>query len=59
NSKFFAGDLAGAQDSSAKAKKWAIWSAIVGVVFSVLAIIFYVAFFAVLIRNGEFESTTY
>ena len=31
NSKFAAGDLAGAQDSSAKAKQFAIWSAIVGV----------------------------
>jgi hypothetical protein len=29
NSKWYAGDAAGAQDSSAKAKKFAIWSAVV------------------------------
>jgi predicted secreted protein len=32
NGKFAAGDLAGAQDSSNKAKQFAMWSAIAGVV---------------------------
>jgi len=39
NGKFAAGDVAGAQDSSRKAKTWAIWSAIVGVVFLVIYIV--------------------
>ena len=30
NGKLAAGDIAGARDSAAKAKKWAIWSAIAG-----------------------------
>ena len=36
NGKLAAGDIAGAQDSAAKAKKWAIWSAIAAVVVGVL-----------------------
>ena len=36
NGKLAAGDIAGAQESSAKAKKWAIWSAIAAVVVGVL-----------------------
>jgi hypothetical protein len=36
NSKWAAGDLSGAQDSSEKAKKFAIWSALVGVIIVVL-----------------------
>lgn len=36
NSKIAAGDIAGARDSSDKAKKWAMWSAIAGVVGLVL-----------------------
>lgn len=36
NSKWAMGDYAGAQDSSQKAKKFAIWSAIAGVVVGVL-----------------------
>ena len=39
NSKYAAGDLAGAQDSSEKARKFAIWAAIAGVVLAVLYII--------------------
>jgi predicted secreted protein len=39
NSKYTAGDLAGAQDSSDKAKKFAIWSAIAGVVVGVLYVL--------------------
>ncbi len=36
NGKLAAGDIAGAQDSSDKAKKWAIYSAIAGIVVGVL-----------------------
>lgn len=36
NSKWSAGDFAGAQDSSNKARKWAIIAAVVGLVVSVL-----------------------
>jgi predicted secreted protein len=36
NTKFAAGDVAGAQDSSAKAKQFAIWSAIAGVIVGVI-----------------------
>jgi len=43
NSKWNAGDYAGAQESSAKAKQWTIITAIVGVVVSVLYIIGVVA----------------
>jgi|SRR5690349_1676560 hypothetical protein len=44
NSKWAAGDFAGAQDSSEKAKKFAIWSAIA----SVVVVVLYVLFFLVL-----------
>jgi hypothetical protein len=43
NSKWAAGDVAGAQASSEKAKKFAIWSAIAGVVIAVIYIIVLVA----------------
>ena len=36
NSKFAAGDVAGAQDASAKAKQFAIWSAIAGVIVGII-----------------------
>ena len=42
NSKWAAGDAAGAMDSSDKAKKWAIASAVVGIVVAVLYILFVV-----------------
>ena len=59
NSKFIAGDLAGAQESSAKAKRWAIWSAVAGVVFTILAIIAYAVLIAFAVSSGEFDTTTY
>lgn len=49
NGKWQAGDYAGAQDSSAKARKFAVWAAIVGVVVNVL----YGGF---LITSGAFDS---
>jgi len=39
NGKLASGDIAGAQESSNNAKKWAMWSAIIGVVAIVLYII--------------------
>jgi hypothetical protein len=36
NGKYAAGDLAGAQESSRKAKQFAIWSAVIGVVVGAL-----------------------
>ena len=40
NSKYSAGDLTGAQESSRKAKQFAIWSAVAGVVVVVLYLVF-------------------
>lgn len=42
NGKWQSGDQAGALESSAKAKKFAIWSAVAGVVGAVLYIVFVV-----------------
>lgn len=42
NSKWALGDVAGAQDSSAKARKFAIWSAIAWAIVVVLYVIFFV-----------------
>lgn len=42
NSKWALGDVAGAQDSSAKAKKFAIWSAIAWAIVAALYLIFFV-----------------
>ncbi len=55
NGKLAAGDIAGAQDSAAKAKKWAIWSAIAWVVVVVL----YVLFFVVLGGMGAMSNSGY
>lgn len=55
NGKLAAGDIAGAQDSSAKAKKWAIWSAIAWVIMVVL----YVLFFVVLGGIGAMSNSSY
>ncbi|HEL3821478.1 TPA: CD225/dispanin family protein [Stenotrophomonas maltophilia] len=55
NGKLAAGDIAGAQDSAAKAKKWAIWSAIAwGVV-----VVLYVLFFVVLGGMGAMSNSGY
>lgn len=55
NGKLAAGDIAGAQDSAVKAKKWAIWSAIAWVVVVVL----YVLFFVVLGGMGAMSNSGY
>jgi hypothetical protein len=44
NSKYSAGDLAGAQESSRKAKQFAVWSAIsAGVIYGLIIVLFIVA----------------
>ena len=50
NSKWATGDAAGAQESSNKAKQWAIWSAVAGVVVGVLYVLFA---FVVLASSGS------
>jgi hypothetical protein len=55
NGKWQAGDVAGAQESSAKAKKFAIWAAIAGVIVTVLYLI---GVFALGIGLGGTSSTT-
>lgn len=49
NGKWASGDVAGAQDSSQKAKKFATWSAILGVI----GIVLYIIFFVVLASNSS------
>lgn len=51
NTKLAAGDVAGAQESAAKAKKWAIYSVIGWVV----AVVLYIIFFAVLGGAGMLQ----
>ena len=43
NGKWNSGDVAGARDASDKARKFALWSTIIGVVVGVLYVIFLVA----------------
>jgi ABC-type Fe3+ transport system permease subunit len=54
NSKWALGDVAGAQDASGKAKKFAIWAAIAWVIFAVL----YVIAIAVGVANINWNTTT-
>lgn len=49
NGKYAAGDVAGAQQSSAKAKKFAIWSVVVGLLVGAL----YIILFVVLAANSD------
>ena len=55
NSKWAMGDVQGAYDSSGKAKKFAIWGAIIGAI----AIVLYVVFVVVLGANAGFQSYTW
>ncbi len=55
NGKLAAGDVAGAQESSDKAKKWAIWSAIAWLIMVVL----YVLFFVVMGGIGAMSNSGY
>lgn len=52
NSKWALGDVAGAQEASAKAKKFAVWAVIAGAVFLVLYVI------AIIAGVGSFNFST-
>ena len=54
NGKYAAGDLAGAQESSRKAKMWAIWAAVAGLV----TVVLYIVFIIVIAANVDTSSTT-
>lgn len=53
NSKWALGDVAGAQDASEKAKKFAIWSAITSAVGAVLGFLVWIIFFVLLASSSE------
>ncbi|NLC98595.1 MAG: CD225/dispanin family protein [Actinomycetales bacterium] len=55
NSKFMAGDLAGAQVSAQKAKTWAIVAAVSGLVASII----YVILMFTVLASGTLTETTY
>ena len=52
NGKWAQGDFAGAQDSSQKAKQFAMWSAIIGGVLGVIGIILWVILVAAAVNSG-------
>ena len=54
NSKWAAGDVAGANDASSKAKKFGIWALVAGLVGTLL----YIIFFVVLAAAGTMSTTT-
>ncbi len=54
NSKWTSGDVAGAQEASAKARKFALWSTIAGVIFLVLYIVLFAA--GALTMSGSFDT---
>lgn len=53
NSKWAVGDVLGAQAASAKAKKFAIWGAIIGVVLNVIGGIFFATTGSMVSSNGS------
>jgi len=53
NSKWAMGDIAGAQDASAKAKKFAIWSAIAQAIAAVLGFVIWLVFAVLLTTNSD------
>ena len=53
NSKWAMGDVAGAQVASEKAKKFAMWAAIAGVVVGVISVIFQVAVLGQVAKTGS------
>jgi hypothetical protein len=53
NSKWALGDVAGAQDASVKAKNFAMWGAILGVVINVVVVVIFVAGGVLSTRTGS------
>ena len=58
NSKWAAGDFAGAQDSADKARKFAIWSAVLGFLGTLIAVVLSVGFGVALLPALESGSET-
>lgn len=58
NSRWAAGDFAGARDSADRAKKFAIWSAVLGVVGTVIAVVLSLGFGIALLPALESGSET-
>ena len=56
NSKYAAGDVAGAQEASDKARKFALWATIAGVVLGILYILLVVVLGVV---GSSIDTTTY
>ncbi|GGF51056.1 hypothetical protein GCM10011519_26300 [Marmoricola endophyticus] len=56
SSKWQMGDLAGAQESSRKAKQFAIWAAIIGAIVIVIGIALYAVLIAVAVNSGDFDT---
>ena len=54
NGKWNSGDVAGARDASAKARTFALWSTIIGVVVGLLYIVFVVIAGGMSMNNQEF-----
>ena len=59
NSKFNVGDYAGAQDSSRKARLWALWSTILGAVLVVLVVVLVVIGLIAGSTTGTSSSSTF
>ena len=54
DSLYNAGDYMGAQNAANNAKKWAMWSAIIGGVMTVIVIILYVIIIAGAVAEGAY-----
>ncbi|WP_375002111.1 CD225/dispanin family protein [Aeromicrobium sp. CTD01-1L150] len=59
NDKWHAGDVAGAQEASGKARQFALWGTIIGAVLIVAVIAIYVVVIAIAISTGSSTSTSY
>ena len=53
NTKWAQGDVAGAQDSSRKAKQFALWSTIIGAVVAVLVLAFYIVVIVAAVNSNS------
>ena len=53
NSKWAAGDYAGAQEASGKARQFAIWSAIAAVIIDVILVVIYVVVIAAAVSTNS------
>jgi heme/copper-type cytochrome/quinol oxidase subunit 2 len=58
NSKWAVGDIAGAHEASARAKTFAIWSTIAGIISGVLLAILFFVFLSAAVRTGSTVNNT-